>query len=334
MSEIIEKQQKLASIEKILETQPIAGADFIVQATVLGFSCVVKKDEFKPGDFTIFHAPDTIADSENPQYEFLRKNNWRIKQCKFKNVRSQGLCLPLSTFDIKLEEAYEGRDVTDLVKIKKYEKEHSFLVFEAKGSFPAFLRKTDEENILKWKNVLNELAGLEFYLSVKNDGSSFTTYLNNGEFGVCSRRLDLKPSQENVFWAAAYKYNVEQKMREIGGNFAIQAELCGPKLNGNKLKLSTNTLYLFDVFDIDKQDYVGFDRMIEIAERLGLETVMILETGLFDYTLSQLQDEADKLEYKPGVKAEGMVLRPKIPIYSETMKQRLSVKVLNNNYKD
>ena len=87
-----------------------------------------------------------------------------------------------------------GVDVTNLLGIIKYEKPiPANLQGLVKGQFPSFLKKTDEERIqnlkdeyIDWrKNYLN------FYITEKLDGSSATFYIKDGEFGVCSRNLDL-----------------------------------------------------------------------------------------------------------------------------------------------
>jgi hypothetical protein len=42
--------RKLASIQLIKELNPITGADAILCAKVLGWECVVRKNEFQPND--------------------------------------------------------------------------------------------------------------------------------------------------------------------------------------------------------------------------------------------------------------------------------------------
>ena len=69
---------KLASIQIITDIRPIEGADRIEAATVLGYQTVIKKGEFRPGDLCVCHEPDTVA-AEKPEYEFLRKQGFRLK---------------------------------------------------------------------------------------------------------------------------------------------------------------------------------------------------------------------------------------------------------------
>jgi hypothetical protein len=58
----------LASIQRITKLTPIAGADKIELASILGFKTVVKKGEFKEQDLCVFHLPDTVVDGTNPKY--------------------------------------------------------------------------------------------------------------------------------------------------------------------------------------------------------------------------------------------------------------------------
>ena len=124
-------ERKLAHIEIIKALRPIPGADKIEVAEVLGWECVVKKDEFKVGDKIIYIEIDSIL-PERPEYEFLRDRKFRIKTIKLKGQISQGLILPLKNLDVfydvkfldnKTLDGYNysiGDDVTNQMGITKY----------------------------------------------------------------------------------------------------------------------------------------------------------------------------------------------------------------------
>ena len=63
-------ERKLAHVEKILALDPIEGADRIVKATVLGWECVVKKDDYKVGDLCIYIEVDSIVPNI-PFFQFM-----------------------------------------------------------------------------------------------------------------------------------------------------------------------------------------------------------------------------------------------------------------------
>ena len=46
--------RKLASIQRIWKIEPIEGADKIELAYVLGWQCVVNKDQFNPMDLAVY----------------------------------------------------------------------------------------------------------------------------------------------------------------------------------------------------------------------------------------------------------------------------------------
>jgi RNA ligase (TIGR02306 family) len=88
-------ERKLATIQKIINIEPIADADKIEKATVLGWSMVVKKNEFKIKDLCIYIEIDSIV-PDIPYFEFMRERKFRVKTIKLRGVLSQGLLLPLS----------------------------------------------------------------------------------------------------------------------------------------------------------------------------------------------------------------------------------------------
>lgn len=243
------------------------------------------------------------------RYEFLRPSSFkstkhlgdgfRIKTIKLKNKLSQGLILPLDevakslTTSTQLPNFKEGTDLTSFLGIKKYEKPLSpQLGGVAKGNFPSFLRKTDQERV---QNLFDELKQLdqddEWEATLKLDGSSMTVYLNNGEFGVCSRNLDLKETAENTFWQVARKLELEDAMRAVGKNFALQGELMGPGVQGNRENLPEHNFYLFDVWDIDEQRYLGSEEKIKFILFGGLGSIK--PVPIIDYVKLNEFDSVD-----------------------------------------
>ena len=65
--------RKLAPIEKILDIQPIEGADSIEVATIRGWKCVIKKGEYSVGKHVIYCEVDSFLPIR-PEFEFLRKS--------------------------------------------------------------------------------------------------------------------------------------------------------------------------------------------------------------------------------------------------------------------
>jgi tRNA-binding EMAP/Myf-like protein len=118
--------RKLASIKQISEIHPIPERDRIELAIVDGWQVIVQKNEYKPGDKTIFVEIDSIL-PEKPEFEFLRSKKFRIKTMKMRGTLSQGICFQLSLLPQDREYNFED-DVTDILGIKKYEPDEDNIV--------------------------------------------------------------------------------------------------------------------------------------------------------------------------------------------------------------
>lgn len=222
-----------------------------------------------------------------------------------------------------------GTDVTELLGIKKYEPPiPAELAGKVKGNFPSQIPRTDEERV---QNLKKEYEGYKtsdktFYVTEKLDGSSATFYIKDDIFGVCSRNLDLTETEENTFWKVARELDLENKMREFGGNFSLQGELIGEGVQSNPYKLKGHTVRFFNVFDIDEGEYLPLEKFKFIINHLGLETVPILDE---DFTLPESVDEllnyADsKSVLNPQFDREGVVIR--------STDRSISFKVISNTF--
>jgi RNA ligase (TIGR02306 family) len=325
-------ERKLASIRKISNIEQIPNADAIELATVDGWKVVVAKNVGHwIGNKVVYCEIDSFLPVE-PEFEFLRKSSFKkmgeeegfkLRSIKMRGQISQGLILPLDDAievmkrrngEVYTEMLEVGKDVSQLLGIQKFEAPiPAELAGKVKGLFPSFLRRTDEERVQNLKTEYEEWKNSDktFYVTEKNDGSSATFYINNDEFGVCSRNLELLETEGNTFWKVARELDLENRMRDFGGNFALQGELVGPGIQSNPYKLNKPTVKIFNVFDIDMGEYLPLDKFKFIVEHLGLETVPILDE---DFKLPQTIDEvlnyADaKSVLNPNFDREGVVIR-------------------------
>lgn len=240
-------------------------------------------------------------------------------------------------------EALVGYDVTEMLGVTKYEAPiPANLAGKVKGSFPSFLHKTDEERIQNCGWLLEKYKNEAWQATEKLDGSSFTCYRKDGVFGVCSRNLDLIETPENTFWQVARSYRIEEQLVEKGiDNVAIQGEIVGPGINGNKYKLNEVKLYVFNFFDIENQTYIDVKPsrvdMIEIIN-MGLEWVPWPldfgpeESELIPQTVEAILALADgPSEINPKVMREGLVFRP-IDEIDDPKFGRVSFKAISNAY--
>jgi RNA ligase (TIGR02306 family) len=322
---------KLASIQAITEIRPIEGAERIEAATVLGYQTVIKKDEFRSGDQCVWHEPDTVV-AERPEYEFLRNQGFRLKVSRFRGQVSQGLALPLSV--LPPNHYSIGDDVTELTGICKYEKPLSAnMAGIAKGAFPTWMRRTDEPNLRSFPTALEEFVGRECVITQKVDGTSGTYYFRGGEFGVCSRNLELLDDPSVLFWRVARECRLRDALEKLGGDFALQGEVHGEGIQGNHLGVKGVRFVAFNLFDISNYVYASHNALAEFCAVNNLPVVREVWRGEFRFTLPELVALANAQDYAPARPAEGIVIRPVEEARSVVLESgRLSVKVISERY--
>jgi RNA ligase (TIGR02306 family) len=342
---------KLASFETITEILPIEGADRIQLARVQGWQSVIRKDEYKVGDRVIFVPIDTVL-PPRPWNKFLWDKNdplkpIRVRTAKLKGAISQGLIFPTTLISAQeiwdhATDPNEDVSIAGMLGITKYEKPVPVhLAGQVAGDFPSHLiSKTDEDNLKSNIEVLDELRDADIVeATVKQDGSSGTFIKDrDGVFRVCSRNLELKDTPENVFWQMARKYNLEQILEP---GMSVQGEVAGPGIQGNPAGYSEVQLFVFNVFH--DRELLNFTeiylRLKENTAKLQFvpaQRVWIREEFAIE-TIDTLQEYVNNIKYPNGKPAEGLVFRGyrgTKSMYSERLRKMLSVKIINQNYKD
>lgn len=272
--------RKLVTIRVVKEILPIDGADRIELAKFDGWQCIVPKGQFKPDDAGVFCEIDSILPSADPRFAFMESKKFRVKTMKMKKVLSQGLLLPTSQF------TPEELSNLDLIGVTLYEAPIPGAgKGEQKGNFPSFIPKTDQERIQNIPNILKEVKLFECEITEKLDGTSFTAWFRDGEVGIASRNWEVKTDVPGWYSTAFHDNSLDGKLRAMGRNIAIQGEIIGPSIQGNKYKLDALKMFVFDIYDIDMKRYVSASERTELCTRLGLTHVPVIP-----YTLLNLQE--------------------------------------------
>lgn len=368
----------LASIQRIAALEPIPGADFIELAHIKGWTCIVKKGDFAAGDLCVFFEIDSFLPVK-PEYEFLRKgcfksttnlgDGFRIKTMKMRGCLSQGLALPVIDCGLSPFAAYdEEQDVTEELGVQKYERPvPANMRGSMRGSLPSFIQKTDQQRIqnISQRTWENEILGHNFEVTLKLDGSSITVYKYNGDIGVCSRNINLKmfedaPSEgffakvwrkirglpapvgapiHNKFIDAARDTGLLSFVERYKGNIAVQGELMGPGIQGNREGLSEPNIYVFDLFQPDSYTYMAVDERAALMMGAELPEAQHITDLAFDLYPEDYTDEEKAASFAKWQKdLLAMADRPSMvhPVAEGLVFKRedgqFSFKVINNNY--
>jgi len=330
--------RKLATIRKIDGLTPIEGADAIECAHVGGWKVVVKKGEYNAGDLAVYieidsWVPHTLA-------PFLSKGNYprvynevegeRLRTVKLRGQVSQGLLLNLDHAIPETHSFGPDADVSEYLGIQKWEPPLEFMSSDAKGAFPSQIPKTDQERI---QNLSAELAqwkteDLTWEVTEKLEGSSMTAYLIDGEFGVCSRNLNLKLNPDATFWKTAIDAKLEEALRKYGDNLAVQGELIGEGIQGNIYKLKGTHFYIYDIYDIATGKY-----FVPAVRRLFCEMHHLNHCPSFahkffldDITIDELLAKAE------GKSVMGLIGCEREGLVYKCNEKEVSFKAISNRY--
>jgi RNA ligase (TIGR02306 family) len=357
-----EIKRKLARTALITDVQPIPNADAIVCVTVdEGWKVVAKLDEFKIGDLCLFFEIDSFLPIE-PRYEFLRKScyknteivigdriikteGFRLRTIKLRGQISQGLVMPMKDFPVLdglVQYSVPGVDLTEQLSVLKYEKPiPASMGGKIAGNFPQIVRKTDQERLQnvygKFKKYYSDHL---FEVTLKLNGSSMTVYHNEGKIGVCSHNWEVTETEDNAFWRVARKYKIIEALESYltancDGlrNFAIQGELMGPAVQKNTEGLVELTMFVFDIWDIDKQQYLPHKARIDLISTLrghgaDIPHVPVLALDLEAFSELPSLDKFLEFANQPSLNApvaEGVV-------FKSVNDPEVSFKVINNEY--
>lgn len=292
-------QRKLASVRRVKAIRDIPGADMIEVVTVDGWDVVSQKAVgHKVGDLVCYFEIDSFLPVRE-EFEFLRKGcyrsieglgeGFRLRTIKLRGQVSQGLIIPLRELNVDFIQApKEYEDLTDILGVIKFDPPiPTQLQGEVKGNFPGFIPKTDQERI---QNIYYQAhLGQMYEASLKLDGSSMTVYgvvpsASEITTGVCSRNMDYKinaVNESNSFVRIYHKYDLANKMKQaiekFGFDMAVQGELMGPGIQGNREKLSEHEFFVYSVFNINTQKYLLPSERRKVVAFLGLKHVPIIE---------------------------------------------------------
>jgi RNA ligase (TIGR02306 family) len=332
--------RKLASIQTIAEKRAIEGADNIEAVRVNGWWMVSKKGEFHVNDRCVYFEIDSFLPVRD-EFEFLRKSSYRsvshmgegfrLKTIKLRGQISQGLVLPLRVLQLGAD-IDVGTDVTELLGVKLWELPPATLAqSRAKGNFPSFIPKTDQERV---QNIPRELAeahanGEIFEVTLKLDGSSITVFREDDRVGVCSRNLELDRDEPSAFTIAAEKSGLIVALERLGANIAVQGELMGPGIQGNREQCDEHWIFVFDIYDIDQGRYLRpphrHAMFLELL-RLGFNGSHVPVLGC-ETSVPATVDEVLKLADGPSMKnpvREGLVFK--------STSRQFSFKAISNKF--
>lgn len=371
----METERKLVTVRKISEIRAIPNADNIELAIVDGWQCVVRKDDFQVGNDCVYFEIDSFLPENlitQADFAFLSKDlrEWngkkgvRIKTIKLRKQISQGLVMNLNILLGSPKGLEVDEDLSKFFGVVKWEPivtGGARLFGEQKGTFPSFIRKTDQERLQNMFHDPRIIANNPYEVTEKLDGSSATYFVRESKFGFCSRNFELREpgnfhselynrftqfinklfrrfvfapinnnvNRDNVFWKIVERYNMKELFSNNlkGMNDAFQGECIGAGIQKNKYSLPDVDFYVFDIFDIKQGEYIGSSRRQKLVAELGLKHVPVIDPRkYFDF-----QNIEEALEYAKGKSMLDNHMREGV-VFKSILNPNFSFKIINNDF--
>jgi hypothetical protein len=236
-------------------------------------------------------------------------------------------------------------------KFQKFIKKYAYFIWKffyyrkpEQNSFPTYAAiKTDETRLQNLTYLFNpEYRGIPLYVTEKIDGQSATYSLFNNRFIISSRNIkqydqpikkakkELIPEnakklgRDNDFIRAACQKSIPRGIVDWLKfnsfkliNFdclTIQAELAGPGIQKNKLNLTDNVLFIFNLFDPKVRKYYNWKLIDSFGKQTGMYTVPFKEYTTFKWNSIKEIEEYVKEPFKNSIypsdqPREGLVFR-------------------------
>ena len=356
----------LVTIQEITNVRRHINADQLIMATIQGYEVIVRPDAFGESMDTfqnlkgrrgvMFYIdsviPKEYEDSSN--FSFLSNSYMgkRVRTLKLRKEYSQGLFLSFQSVKSLISLDYDslpvGTDLTNEFKVVKYYESNdgnnpnNSTCFRP---FPEWFPKTDQKRLQENVSLLENAVVRLFVTTLKVDGQSATFFYNpeQKESGMCSRNYQLgSPADKNFpiqFELVNQQYKILQKLSNLGLCLAIQGEIYGADINGNRLKLKEIDFTVFDIYECDPNNvgrYLSHSEMVKTCELLELKPVPVVkaECMLSELPLSisewvQLAEKQtyDALSPAKNLLAEGIVVKT-----CDNLRPCISFKVISRAY--
>ena len=327
----VEPEYCLSRVVTVQGIRAIPGANSIQTYLVPGWQVVDRIGAYAVGDFVIHCMINTVFPSDFAPASFL--NGKPLKTKKMMGELSQGLLLPVSVIPrpVQLDE-----DLTAVLGLRKWVPEVEKSLYQEgkdRAPFPSFIPKTDEERVQNFTSKLSRLSGVEVTITEKRDGTSVTYIYHQGVFMVASRNHVLVGSDSSGAAVSHYhrmgeEHGLAQSMATLGKNIAIQAEITGPKIGGNRHGLGKNQLNVFNIYSIDESRYLPWEQVVKICSILRLPLVRVVFQGVIpddQLTVDYFLKLAEAQKYENQKLAEGIVVK-------SNTGPRISFKAISNEY--
>jgi len=306
-----------------VKMRPHENADFLSLIEVYNYTVCVRTADWKDGDLAAYIPPDSVVDTNRPEFAFLKTKDRQFERIRVKKLRgviSMGLLVPAPP------NSKEGDDVAELLGVTHYEPSvESITGGDNVGGPNLVIPKYDIDSLRRYLSCF--IPGETVYISEKIHGANSRYVFHNGQM-YCGSRTNWKVEDERSIWWQALKNTPSIiEFCQCYPDFVLFGEVYGQVQN---LRYDIKSGVRFAAFDIlNGNRYLDVSRFLGFVHDYEIPRVPTIAIEGFDW--ENIQGYAEGQSLIASHVREGCVVRPVIERTHPTI-GRVILKLVGNGY--
>lgn len=285
-------------------------ADSLSVVRAFGYPVVVRTSDWKDGMLGAYLPPDSLVDTERPEFAFLAngKDRWqRIRAKKLRGVQSFGLLVPAPPGSAV------GEDVTQKLDVQHWEpplEQHNMTKGEAESAPTelSHLAKYDIDSLRRYPNVFQ--PGEKVFVTEKIHGANSRYCFLNGRMWCGSRTEWKRESRENLWWRALKAVpEIEQFCRAHEG-WVLYGEVYGAVqslrygCDKGEVKFAA-----FDIWSLEEGEFLDAETFF-LETNIPLQPHVVPLLAILEYDFEEVCRLAEGTSHIANHVREGCVVKP------------------------
>ena len=324
------------NIIEIDQVHPHDNADRLGIIHVGGWSCVVAREQFQPGDRAVYVEPDYVVPTSRPEFAFLAKGDARRTEHRMKAVRlrgrlSFGLLIPLPE---EFSALPTGACVMEAMGIRRYEPPARTGLDDSlpEAEWPQlYASKFDIEDLRKHEHLFQ--PGDNVFVTEKLHGGNGKVVWHNNRLYIGSRTRWLKPDIRSL-WTRAMLESKQapyiQTLCRAHPDVIFYGEVFGP-VQELRYGLKEPEFAVFAASE--RGDWWSSEQLFPELAKHNVRAVPVLFAGAYDRAgIAEIaESDSNVISAPKGHMKEGVVVVAEPPRRDPNI-GRVALKLISNRY--
>jgi RNA ligase (TIGR02306 family) len=340
---------------------PHPNADALELAQVGLYRAVVRLNQYRTGDLAIYIPeaailPPALAEELGLTGYLAGRDKNRVKAVRLRGELSQGIvCSPSALAGVDLAAAFEAEtDFSEVLGVTKWVPEIPANMSGEIIAAPRLVNWIDIENIKRYPDAFAPDEPVTASEKIHGSACLATVDFIEGTFMVSSkgfgaRGVAILEDVNNLYWRALRQHEVESRIVEMAtllaaqndwstSRFALFGEVYGAGVQDLTYGVASRNTPGYAVFDAFVEPigapgmWIDQASLRALTSEVGLPMVPEIYAGPFDYDALATLAEGPTVAGGGGHIREGLVIRPTVERWSQSLGGRAIAKMVGESY--